>query len=150
MKLTGTLPPRWKRLFDVYDEFVKQISAMTSEEAIATADNWNKYKHQYEGFRSQGVPASALAEGIAQGLRETPESIQRFAPSDRASASAALHRAFELHFPEWLAKEAEAVRKIRDKKRVSSAGQFYLIVIRLISWKATPLSILYLQSFTTF
>ena len=120
-------PPKWKRLFDVCDDFVNQITQCSDKGAVNIVSNWQRQKHLYAEFRDSGISSSALADGLAQSLRETPQFVQRFAEPDRSLAARALRLALLRHYPEWIESERVQIQKIIDSGSIRSESQFYVI-----------------------
>jgi hypothetical protein len=74
-----------------------------------------------------GVPRSALAAGLEQGLRDIPMLLQSISPEARKSAAQALAEATSTNFPDFLAKDAERLAKIKARGSIRSENEYFLI-----------------------
>ena len=112
------------KLIAVYDQFYDATALLDDPKGKRLADNWAGIRHQYA---EPGVPRSALAAGMEQGLRETPMLLQSMSPKTRKHAAQALMTATLDHYPDFLIKDAERLAKIKERGSIRGEKEFHLI-----------------------
>lgn len=103
---------------------------MPDENARRLISGWETAKSQYAQWLSDsksGVTKSKVAAGLEQGLRETPQRLQRIAPQWRAEAIAAFHAAIETEYPEFGAKQRDTLAKVLSRGSIRGESEFYLV-----------------------
>jgi len=128
----GRMPKRSKydKLFAVFESLCAQLAAVPDDDAYGVVRSWENAKVQYAQWLSDprsGVTRSKVAAGLEQGLRETPQRLQRVAPQWRGQAVAALQTAIENEFPEFGAKQRGALSKILSRGSIRGESEFYLV-----------------------
>lgn len=73
------------------------------------------------------APRSALAAGLEQGLREMPTLLKSIHPEARKRAIEALSAAIVARYPDFLAKDAERLARIRARGAIRSENEYYLV-----------------------
>jgi len=73
------------KLIAVCDRFYDAVARLDDPKAKRLVDNWAGIRHHY--VEPSGVPRSALAAGMEQGLRETPMLLQSMSAEARKYAS---------------------------------------------------------------
>ncbi|GLT23456.1 hypothetical protein GCM10007933_29220 [Zoogloea oryzae] len=121
---------KYDKLFAVFESLCAQLAAVPDENALGLISSWEKAKVQYAQWLSDpqsGVIRSKVAVGLEQGLRETPQRLQRIAPQWRGKAVVALQTAIENEFPEFGAKQQDALAKVLSRGSIRGESEFYLI-----------------------
>lgn len=118
-------PDKLTKLIAVFDEFHQALAALDDPKAKRLVENWSGIRHQY--VEPSGAPRSAFAAGMEQGLRETPMLLQSMNSEARKCAVQALAAATLAHYPDFLAKNAERLAKIRARGSIHSENEFYLV-----------------------
>ena len=113
------------RLVAVFDQFYTAIGLLDDSVAEQLAGNWTSVRNRY--VSPEGAPRSAFAAGMEQGLRETPMLLGSMRPEARKVASEALATAITAHYPEFLAKDAARLDKIKVRGFIRSENEFYLV-----------------------
>ncbi len=113
------------KLVAVFDQFHHAIARLDDPMAKRIVDGWAGIRHQY--VEPSGVPRSAFAAGMEQGLREIPELLQSMHPEARRDAVHALAAATSVHYPEFLAKDAERLAKIKERGLIRGDNEFHLV-----------------------
>jgi hypothetical protein len=118
-------PDKLSKLVAVFDHFHNAIAQLDDPKAQRLVANWAGIRHRY--IEPSGAPRSAFAAGMEQGLRETPELLQSMRPDARKCAVQALTSATSAHFPDFLAKDAERIAKIKERGSIRGEKEFYLV-----------------------
>jgi len=113
------------KLIAVFDQFYTTIGVMDNPLTKQLAGNWENVRKQC--ISAEGVPRSAVAAGMEQGLRETPILLGSMQPETRKEAAHALAAAITAHFPEFFAKDAVRLDKIKIRGFIRSESEFYLV-----------------------
>ena len=113
------------KLVAVFDQFHHAIARLDDPMAKRLVDGWAGIRHQY--VEPSGAPRSAFAAGMEQGLRETPMLLQSMHPDARKGAVHALAAATSVHYPEFLAKDAERLAKIKERGSIRGDNEFHLV-----------------------
>lgn len=113
------------KLIAVFDQFHEALALLDDTRAKQLAANWAGIRDRY--VRPEGGPRSALATGMEQGLRETPMLLWSLTPGVRRIASVALSAAIMAHYPEFLAKDAERLNKIKERGFIRGEHEYYLL-----------------------
>ena len=116
---------RLTRLVALFDQFHSVIAPLDDPWAKRLAGNWSKIRHQY--VAPAGAPRSALAAGMEQGLREIPEFLGSMRPEVRKIAAHALEVAIASHYPEFSAKDAARLEKIKSRGSIRGENEYYLV-----------------------
>lgn len=124
------------KLIAVFDEFHGGIAKLDDPTAKRLVDNWTGIRDQY--VTATVAPRSALAAGMEQGLRETPILVQSMHPEARKCASHALAAATSAHYPDFLAKEAERLTKIKTRGAIRGEAEFYFVRHRIDLLEGDP------------
>jgi hypothetical protein len=114
------------KLVTVFDEFHHSISILQEERAIQLCTNWTESRERYANPSGE-YSRSALAQGMEQGLRETPMLMKSLTPKSRLIAAKALSVSLHSHFPDFLVKEAERLNKVRTRGSIKNEGEYYLV-----------------------
>jgi hypothetical protein len=112
-------------LVAVLDQFHNAIAQLDDPIAKRLVENWAGVRQQY--VVPAGIPRSALAAGMEQGLRETPMLLQSMHSEARKCASQALATATSAHYPDFLVKDAERLAKIKARGSIRGENEFCLI-----------------------
>ncbi|SEL77532.1 hypothetical protein SAMN05216359_11694 [Roseateles sp. YR242] len=118
------------RLLAVFDEFHHALEGLDDSTSRRLAENWAGVRPQY-AEPPAGIPRSALAAGMEQGLRETPMLMQAMNPEARRHAAKALASATLAHYPDFLAKTAERITKVKARGSIRGESEFHLIRSRV-------------------
>ena len=113
------------KLIAVFDQFHTAIGLLDDSVAKQLASNWVGIRNRY--VSPEGAPRSAFAAGMEQGLRETPMLLGSMRPELRKLAADALAAAITAHYPEFLAKDAARLEKIKARGFIRSENEFYLV-----------------------
>jgi len=124
------------KLIALFDQFHQAIGRLDDPMAKRLVENWAGIRHQYA--ESCGAPRSALASGMEQGLRETPMLLQSMPPETRKRATQALAAATCAYCPDFLAKDAERLAKIKARGSIRSENEFYLVRHRVDQLEGDP------------
>jgi hypothetical protein len=124
------------KLVAVFDQFHDDIARLDDPMAQRLVTNWAGSRHQYE--QPTLAPRSALAAGMEQGLRETPMLIQSMQSEARKQAVQALSAATAVHYPEFLAKEADCLSKIKTRGSIRGEAEFHLVRHRIDVLEGEP------------
>lgn len=113
------------KLVAVFDQFHHAIARLNDPKAKRLIENWAGIRQQY--VEPSGVPRSALAAGMEQGLHETPMLLQSMPLEARKCAAQAFAAAISDHYPAFLVKDAERLAKIKKRGSICGEKEFYLI-----------------------
>lgn len=113
------------KLIAVFDQFHTAIAPLGDSIAKQLADNWANIRNRY--VNPEGASRSAFAAGIEQGLRELPMMLGSMQVEARRDAAEALAAAIVAHYPEFLAKDAARLDKIKGRGFIRSESEFYLV-----------------------
>ncbi len=113
------------KLIAVCDLFFDAIARLDDPTAKALVENWTHVRHQY--VNPIDAPRSALAAGLEQGLREMPMLLKSIPPEAGKRAIEALSAAIVARYPDFLAKDAERLARIRARGAIRSANEYYLV-----------------------
>lgn len=113
------------KLVAVFDQFYTTIGVMDDPLTKQLAGNWENVRTQC--ISPKGAPRSAVAAGMEQGLRETPMLLGSMQSESRKAAANALVAAITAHFPEFLAKNAVRLDKIKVRGFIRSENEFHLV-----------------------
>ncbi len=113
------------KLVAIFDQFHNFIAHLDDPTAKRLVENWEGVRRAY--VTPVGVPPSALAAGLEQGLRDIPMLLQSISPEARKSAAQALAEATSTNFPDFLAKDAERLAKIKARGSIRSENEYLLI-----------------------
>jgi len=113
------------RLVAVFDQFHNAIAALDDPRAKLLAGNWAAHRDQYA--KPNGVPRSALAGGMEQGLRETPMLLTSMRSDLRKVAAEALAAAVAAHYAEFVAKDAARLQKVQSRGHIRGENEYYLV-----------------------
>lgn len=121
---------KYDKLFAVFESLCAQLAVVPDDNARGLISSWEKAKIQYAQWLSDpptGVTRSKIAAGLEQGLLETPRRLQRIGPQWRNQAVAALQTAIEIEFPEFGAKQRDALSKVLSRGSIRGESEFYLV-----------------------
>jgi hypothetical protein len=113
------------KLVAVFDQCYTAIGLSDDSVAKQLAGNWASVRSRY--VSPEGAPRSAFSAGMEQGLRETPILLESMRPEARKVAADALAAAITAHYPEFLAKDAARLDKIKARGFIRSENEFYLV-----------------------
>lgn len=113
-------------LIAVFDAFHEALMGLDEPLAQRLTANWARARRLYV-YPPEGVTRSTLATGMEQGLRETPKLIQSMSPEARRHAAQALASATQAHYPDFLAKTAERIAKVKARGSICGESEFNLI-----------------------
>ena len=113
------------KLVALYDDFHQALSVLDDATARKLVANWADVRGQYA--EPSGVPRSALASGMEQGLRETPTLMHSMNAEARTRANQALASATMAHYPDFLAKTVERIAKVKARGSIRGESEFHLI-----------------------
>ncbi|WP_294768803.1 hypothetical protein [uncultured Rhodoferax sp.] len=113
------------KLVAVFDQFHEAIVRLDDPTAKRLVENWVGIRHHY--VEPSGVPRSALAAGMEQGLRETPMLLQSMHSQTRKCAVKALAAATSAHYPDFLDKDAKRLAKIVARGSIHGESEYYLV-----------------------
>jgi hypothetical protein len=77
--------------------------------------------------RDPKITTAQASAGLEQGLRETPELIQAVAPEWRAAVAKAFYDALAHDYPEFLALEAERLKKVLARGKIRSEAEYHRV-----------------------
>lgn len=120
-----TRTDKLSKLVAVFDQFHDAIAQLDDPKAKRLVESWAGIRHRY--IEPSGAPRSAFAAGMEQGLREAPELLESMHPDVRKYAIQALASATSAHFPDFHAKDAERLAKIKERGSIRGEREFYLI-----------------------
>lgn len=118
------------KLISVYDEFQLALSTVEDANAAMLRENWSKVRDAYVN-PIQGVPRSALAAGMEQGLREMPMIFGSLEPASRAIVGKALAMAIASHYPDFILKDKARLEKITNRGSIRGENEYYLVRTRI-------------------
>ena len=113
------------KLVAVFDQFQTAIALLDDPLAKQLADNWATVRNRY--VSPEGAPRSAFAAGMEQGLRETPTMLGSMQSESRRLATHALAAAITTHYPEFMAKDAARLDKVKARGLIRSENEFHLV-----------------------
>lgn len=113
------------KLIAVCDLFFDAIARLDDPTAKALVENWTHFRHQY--VNPIGAPRSALAAGMEQGLREMPMLLKSIPAEARKRAIESLSAAIVARYPDFLAKDAERLARIRARGAIRSENEYCLV-----------------------
>ena len=118
-----------EKLIAVYEHFGQKIEAIPDPWASKLAKQSNAVRETVEKTlgKEPGATKSQFAAGLEQGLRDTPDFIAMISPEWRAQVAKALNSAVMIAYPEFLAKDAERLEKIRNRGKIRTESEYYLI-----------------------
>ena len=118
-----------EKLIAVYEHFGQEIEAIPDPWASKLAKQSNAVRASVERTlgKEPGATKSQFAAGLEQGLRDTPDFIALVSPDWRAHVAKALNGAVLTAYPEFLAKDAERLEKIRSRGKIRTESEYYLI-----------------------
>ena len=118
-----------EKLIAVYEHFGQEIEAVPDPWASKLAKQSKAVRAMVERTlgKEPGATRSQFASGLEQGLRDTPDFIAMISPSWRAQVAKALNRAVQTAYPEFIAKDAERLEKVRTRGRIRTESEYYLI-----------------------
>ena len=118
-----------EKLIAVYEHFGQEIEAIPDPWASKLAKQSNAVRASAERTLGKEFCATKgqFAAGLEQGLRDTPDVIAMVSPEWRANVAKALNRAVLTAYPEFLAKDAERLAKIRTRGKIRTESEYYLI-----------------------
>ena len=118
-----------EKLIAVYEHFGQEIEAVPDPWASKLARQSNAVRATVERTlgKEPGATRSQFAAGLEQGLRDTPDFIAMISPEWRAQVAKALNRAVQTAYPEFIAKDAERLEKVRARGRIRTDSEYYLI-----------------------
>ena len=122
-------PGKLEKLIAVYEHFGQEIAAIPDPWASKLAKQSNAVRTTVDRTlgKEPGATKSQFAAGLEQGLRDTPDFIAMVSPEWRAHVAKALNNAVQTAYPEFLAKDAERLEKIRDRGKIKTDSEYYLI-----------------------
>jgi hypothetical protein len=121
---------KYDKLFAVFESLCARLATVPDDHARGLVSSWEKAKVQYAQWLSDPqskITRSKVAVGLEQGLRETPQRLQRIAPQWRGQAVAALEAAIENEFPEFGARQQDALSKVLSRGSIRGESEFYLV-----------------------
>lgn len=124
-KRTVVRSDRLTKLVAVFDHFHMSIAPLDDPTAKRLVENWARLRHEY--VNPSGGPRSAFATGMEQGLRELPMLLQPMHFEARKCAVQALAAAALAHYPEFLAKDAERLARIKARGAVRGEYEYHLV-----------------------
>lgn len=77
--------------------------------------------------KEQGLSKTQLAAGLEQGLRDFPDVFVLVAPEWRGQVAKAFNAAIQSEYPEFLARDAERLEKVRSRGKIRTEAEYYLI-----------------------
>lgn len=113
------------KLIAVFDQFHEALALLDDTRAMELTANWASVRGRY--VRPDGIPRSALATGMEQGLREIPMLLESLRPDVRRVVAGALSAAIAAHYPEFLAKDVERLNKILERGFIRGEREYYLL-----------------------
>jgi len=122
-------PSKLEKLIAVYELFSQEIWAIPDPWASKLAKQSNAVRAATERTlgKEPGATKSQFAAGLEQGLRDTPDFIALISPEWRAQVAKSLNHAIQTAYPEFLAKDAERVNKIRARGKIRTESEYFLI-----------------------
>jgi len=124
------------RLIAAFDQFHGEIAKLEDPTAKRLVNNWTGIRDQY--VTATVARRSALAAGMEQGLRETPILMQDMQLEAREFAAHALAAATSTHYPDFVAKEAERLTKIKARSSIRGEAEFYFVRHRIDLLEGDP------------
>jgi len=124
------------KLVAVFDQFYRDIAQLDDPVAQRLVENWATIRNRY--LEPASLCRSALAAGMEQGLRDTPEFFLSMSSAARKRASLALSAATASHYPDSLRKDAERLVKIKDRGSIRGENEFYLVRHRVDVLEGEP------------
>ena len=118
-----------EKLIAVYEHFAQEIETIPDPWASKLAKQSNSVRAAVERAlgKEPGATRSQFAAGLEQGLRDTPDFIAMISPEWRAQVAKALNHAVKTAYPEFIAKDAERLKKIQARGRIRTESEYYLI-----------------------
>ena len=118
-----------EKLIAVYEHFGQEIEAIPDPWASNLAKQSNAVRATVEKTlgKEPGATKGQFAAGLEQGLRDTPDFIAMISPEWRSQVAKALNSAVLTAYPEFLAKDAERLEKIRSRGKIRTESEYYLI-----------------------
>ena len=127
---TGT-PKQTKleKLVAVYECFGNAISVIPDEWAEKLSKSSKSVSVMYSSVTSgeRKINRSEMASGLEQGLRDTPDFIAMVSPQWRVQVAKSYRLAIEQKYPEFLAEDEQKLIKIRERGRINTESEYYLV-----------------------
>ena len=122
-------PNRLEKLIAVYEHFGRAIEAVPDPWASKLANQSNAVRATVERTigKEPGATRSQFAAGLEQGLRDTLDFIAMISPEWRVQVAKALNHAVQTAYPEFIAKDAERLEKVRARGGIRTDSEYYLV-----------------------
>ena len=118
-----------EKLVAVYEHFGSEISIIPDEWAEKLVKTSKSVVVMHRGIMSgeRKIKPSEMASGLEQGLRDTPDFIAMVSPQWRSDVAKSFRMAIEAKFPDFLAKDEQRLIKIRERGKIRTDSEYYLI-----------------------
>lgn len=117
------------KLVAVYDYFGDKISNIPDEWAEKLTTSSKSATVFYESVISgkRKIKPSEMSSGLEQGLRDTPDLIAMISPQWRSVVAKHFRSAIEEKYQDFLAKEEQRLIKIRERGKIRTDSEYYLV-----------------------
>ena len=124
------------RLVAVFDQFYAALTSSNEVRAKRLVEAWATARPSY--IDPKAGPRSAYATGMEQALREMPMLLSSLGADDRKVAARALSAAIGAHYPDFAAKDAQRLEKIKARGRVLGESEYSLVRHQIDVLEADP------------
>lgn len=130
MAITAVKQQQIMNLISVYDRVVEEFAKLDQPTLTRFANSWpisrRKYLDMLEG-RQPGIKASALVDGLKQGLGELPLIVGDLPAEVRRKAMQSYCDVVDSELPQFLEKMRVDAQAIIERKRIKNEREFYLV-----------------------
>jgi hypothetical protein len=118
-----------EKLVSTYEFFGNAVSLIPDEWAEKLSKMSKSVPAMYSSVTSGEckINRSEMASGLEQGLLELPHLIAMISPQWRAQVSKSYRQAIQEKYPEFLAKDEQKLIKIRERGRIKTESEYYLV-----------------------
>jgi hypothetical protein len=125
----------------VYDRFNDELLKCNVPQATALAQSWIDARAQFVGWLNdprKKISRSALAEGMEQGLREIPVTLNGFPDRVRRQLTEVFLGILREEAPTLLARDNKRLAQIVKRGRLRDEGEYYLVRHRIDEIEGHP------------
>jgi hypothetical protein len=121
---------KYEKLRAVIQAMNAKFALIPDEKIQSLCKSWQGANESYEKMLADPdsrVTKSMIANGIEQGLRETPVIIQGIDPARRKHAVEAFQFAISTEYPEFFEEERKRLTKILARGNIRGEAEYYLV-----------------------
>ncbi|GAA5786305.1 hypothetical protein [Chitiniphilus shinanonensis] len=124
--MNASRTPKYRRLINIFNELSAVFMASGDSKLVLLATSLDKALSQFD-TPPLPAPASVIATGLEQGLRETPEFFSALPDPLRQQMYATYRTIVERHLPDYFAKDAQHLEKIMTRGKIRNEREWYLV-----------------------